>query len=86
MGRPKRYDPKYLPFSQAMYVDQLGIYVKYEDYEKLQSQLKEREDDLGDFLQWFLDNESDFEGDPQISDFVQMYLTSKDKQDEPGTI
>ena len=33
--------------------------------------------ELTKFLQWFLDNESTIEGDPEIKDFVELYLTKK---------
>ncbi len=31
-----RYDPKNHPYSEAMLKDNLGGFIKYEDYEKLQ--------------------------------------------------
>ena len=29
------------------------------------------------FLQWFIDNESKIEGNPEIKDFVKIYLESR---------
>lgn len=37
----KRYDPTYRPYSRGMLEDNQGNYVKYSDYEKLESQNKE---------------------------------------------
>ncbi len=42
----KRYDPKTMPYREAMLEDTLGDYVKYSDYEKLESQNKELTDEL----------------------------------------
>ena len=46
MKKIKRFDPKHIPFSQAMNEDNLGIYVKHEDYKELQSQLEAEKEDL----------------------------------------
>ena len=37
----ERFDTVYRPYSKGMIKDNLGSYVKYSDYEKLESQIKE---------------------------------------------
>ena len=36
-----------------------------------------RSEQLSTFLQWFIDNESKIEGEPEIKDFVKLYLESR---------
>ena len=46
MGKQiNRYDPRYLPFSKGMIKDDLGVYVKYEDYMRTHSQLQKEQEE-----------------------------------------